>query len=623
MNSFVRSVSEVLKGAAAAFQTFPAAIGCALAFAIVTMVRIQMDWPQQEAYNFLFNCLHWGLAVGAIFSLAAITYAQSRYNNSRAFLYANLAGLAVAAVTFLLLYQFSGLDPSLTGARFRIVSPIATARVTTALLISFLAFIYLAGYPQPRSDFARSFFMTHKAFFIALVYGSVLMAGTSGVAGAIQALLWENMSEKVFMYLATLTGFLAFTIFAGYFPDFRMGNRDERREVAQSQPRFIEVLLEYILVPVMLALTVVLLLWAGRTILGGMDAPFFQLSGIATSYTVGGIWLYVLVTHNQSSLAALYRRVYPVAALIILVFEAWALVLQLQKSGLKAGEYSFAVIWIVALVAALLLMFIKERAYPAIVAMICAMAIITVLPVVGVHVLPLNAQVNRLENLLVSQGMLQEDRLVPSATPPEQSVREAITDAVSYIAGARMAGSGAKVPAWFEKDLDQGDVFRTKFGFEMTWPQPEPMKGPQGYLGTSLSLPSQGIDISDYRWAVVMGPAVEKGRAAATVQGNRGTYQVDWTMEPPQGIPAVTVRLDDRVILEQDLNSYIDGLTAKYPLSNTPGRTGTVEDMSLKLETPEIIVLLVFTGIDINVDVRNDVHNYWFNLDAIYLSEKP
>ncbi|MDD4776087.1 MAG: DUF4153 domain-containing protein, partial [Syntrophomonas sp.] len=158
MNSFVRSVSEVLKGAAAAFQTFPAAIGCALAFAIVTMVRIQMDWPQQEAYNFLFNCLHWGLAVGAIFSLAAITYAQSRYNNSRAFLYANLAGLAAAAVTFLLLYQFSGLDPSLTGARFKIVSPIATARVTTALLISFLAFIYLAGYPQPRSDFARSFF---------------------------------------------------------------------------------------------------------------------------------------------------------------------------------------------------------------------------------------------------------------------------------------------------------------------------------------------------------------------------------------------------------------------------------------------------------------------------------
>ncbi len=623
MNSFIRSVSEVLKGAAQAFQTFPAAIGCALAFAIVTMIRIQMDWPQQEAYNFLFNCLHWGLAVGALFSLAAITYAQSRYGTARAFLYANLAGVAAAVIAFLLLYQFGGLDPSLTGARFVILSAIATGRVTVALLVSLLAFIYFAGYPPEKSDFARSFFMTHKAFFIALVYGGVLMAGTSGVVSAIQALLWEGMSEKVFMYLATLIGFLAFTIFAGYFPDFRSGRDDERREVAQSQPRFVEVLLEYILVPVMLALTVVLLLWAGRTILGGMKAPFFQLSGIATSYTVGGIWLYMLVSHNRSSLANLYRRIYPIAALIILVFEAWALVLQLEKSGLKAAEYSFAIIWIVALAAALLLMFIKDRAYPAIVAMICTVAIITVLPVVGVHVLPLNAQVNRLEKMLVSQGILQGGQLVPAATPPEQSVREGITDAVSYIASSQNEGGQRHVPAWFDKNLNQGDVFRTKLGFEMTWPQTEPIKGPQGYMGTNLNLPSQGIDISDYRWAVLMGPAVDKGRATAAVQGNRGTYQVDWTMEPPQSIPAVKVRLDDRIILEQDLNSYIDRLMAKYPLSDTPGRTGTVEDMTLKLETPEVTVLLVFSSIDINVDVRNDIHNYWFNLDAIYLNEKP
>jgi len=623
MNIFIKSVSQVLKGAAQAFQTFPAAIGCALAFAIVTMVRIEMDWPQQEAYNFLFNCLHWGLAVGTLFSLAVVTFAQSRYGDARAFMYSNLAGVAAAVIAFLLLYQFSGLDPSVTGARFVTVSALAVGRVMVALLLSLLAFIFFAGYPPEKSDFASSFFMTHKAFFIALIYGSVLMAGTSGVAGAIQALLWEGMSEKVYMYLATLTGFLSFTIFAGYFPDFRMGSEDGRREVAQSQPRFIEVLLEYILVPVMLALTVVLLLWAGRTILDGMRASFFQLSGIATSYTVGGIWLYILVTHNQSSLAKWYRRIYPVAALIILGFEAWALVLQLEKSGLKAAEYSFAVIWIVALVAALLLMFIKERAYPAIVAMICTMAIITVLPVVGVHALPLKAQVDRLQTLLVGEGMLQGDQLIPAPTPPDQSVREAITDAVTYIASSQSVIGDAKVPVWFRKDFNQADVFRSKFGFEMTWPQPEPTKGPQGYLGTNLNLPSQGVDISDYRWAVVIGPAVEKGQASAAIQGNRGTYQVEWTVEPPQGIPSVKVRLDNRLILDQDLNPYIDRLIAKYPLSDTPGRTGNIEDMSLKLESPEVTVLVVFSSIDINVDVRNDTHNYWFNLDAIYLNEKP
>ena len=44
-----------------------------------------------------------------------------------------------------------------------------------------------------------------------------------------------------------------------------------------------------------------------------------------------------------------YRRLYPFAALIILAFEAWALVTQLQGSGLKTEEYFFAVVWIIAL----------------------------------------------------------------------------------------------------------------------------------------------------------------------------------------------------------------------------------------------------------------------------------
>ncbi|HRS22273.1 MAG TPA: DUF4153 domain-containing protein, partial [Clostridia bacterium] len=108
MNILTKSVRQVFKGAFKAFQTFPASIACALAFAAVTAIRIQLDWPQQEPLNFLFNCLHWAFAVGAIFSLAAITIAQSRYNNARAFLISNILGAGAAALTFLLMYNFGG-----------------------------------------------------------------------------------------------------------------------------------------------------------------------------------------------------------------------------------------------------------------------------------------------------------------------------------------------------------------------------------------------------------------------------------------------------------------------------------------------------------------------------------
>jgi len=86
-----------------------------------------------------------------------------------------------------------------------------------AILVSLLAFVILSAYPPDQSDFARAFFMTHKAFFIALIYGLVIMGGTSGVAGAIKALIYRDLSAKVFMHIATLSGVLAFTLLLAIF----------------------------------------------------------------------------------------------------------------------------------------------------------------------------------------------------------------------------------------------------------------------------------------------------------------------------------------------------------------------------------------------------------------------
>ena len=103
MNLFVKSIQQVITGAIKTFKVYPAAILSALGFAIVTLVRIQLDWPQQEDYNFLFNCLHWSFALGASFSLAAILAANSRFNDKRSFMIANILGLTAVSVTFLLL----------------------------------------------------------------------------------------------------------------------------------------------------------------------------------------------------------------------------------------------------------------------------------------------------------------------------------------------------------------------------------------------------------------------------------------------------------------------------------------------------------------------------------------
>ena len=618
MNSFTRSITNIFRGAVKAFETYPSAILSAFAFAVVTMIRIQLDWPEQEEYNFLFNCLHWAFAFGAVFSMAVITISQSRYNDKKSFLTANLLGAAAVVVTFLILYFWGESNSNIFISRYAVISALAAARVAVGILISLLVFIIIAGYPKELSDFSRSFFMTHKAFFIALLYGIVIMAGASGVSGAVQALLYHDMSEKVYMYIGTLSGFLAFTIFLGYFPDFRKGIVDEHRETAQKQPRFIEVLLGYIIIPIILALTVVLFLWAGRTILTGTWPEFSRLAGIATSYSLVGLWLYIMVTHHESGLAKFYRRIYPFTALIILAFEAAALVTQLSKYGLKFTEYGFSLVWIVAVAAAILLLVLKSKAYQPIVALICAVAIISVLPLIGYHALPVSSQIDRLEKLLVSEGMLQNDKLIPAAEEPELSVRESITDAVYYSAEAE----DAKLPVWFDEDLNSNDVFKANLGFAPVWPTPDD-GGPGNFLGTSLYLNSETIDVSDYNWGIILQEDSGKEVKSSTVTGSKGVYTVEWVPGSAGGIPSLRIKLDDRVILEQDMNGYIDRISDKYPPGSQTGQAEVgLDDMSYRLENNDIAVLVVFNNVEINVDPQADNIYYWLNVNTLYLKEK-
>lgn len=596
-----------------AFQKFPVTMGCALIFTVVTIIRIHLDWQVEEVYSFLLDSLQLSLALGAIFGLAAITMVNSRFNDKKSFAYANILGAVVVIVTFLIVYFFGGTDFYIKPPRIVRVTDIAVSRVSVAILISMLLFIVLAGYPKDRSDFARSFFMTHKAFIIALIYGIAMVAGSSGVAGAVQALLYRGMSSDVYAYISTIGGFLAFAIFIGYFPDFRRGIVDEKREVAQRQPRFMEILFEYIMVPIALALTVVLLLWSGKTIITGAEVSFMRLSSIATAYAMVGIWLHIMVTHSKSGLAGFYRKVYPFTALIILGFEARALFIQLNAWGLKTTEYVFIIIWVINVAGALLLIKNTDKNHERMVIVTTLIAILSVMPMIGYYALPTTTQISRIERLLAEEGILKDGRLNPTTKEVDRTVKEKITDGIDFLSNVQ----DAKLPTWFDEDLRMNKSFKEKFGFEKVWPDYEPDGGM--YKGTYLTLPSDFIDISGYRWAVQM---QNKNEREVTLIGDKGTYHIYWETMQGDNIPSLRIELGNKTILNKDMKDYLDSIIEKYPPGENRDVDADFDDMVLKFESPDINVMLVFNSISINVDVKRDSVNYWMDLGSLYISEK-
>ena len=620
MGTFSKSIIKVAKGAMDAFGTFPAAIASALAFSIVTAIRIHLDWPQQEEFNFLFNCLHWAFGFGALFGIAAVTYVRTRKNSVKDFTLANLFTAAVITVIFLLLYFFGGREPLPDDYfRFMRLADISIARMTALSFAVAVAFVIFAGLPRKNPNMTRSIFMTQKAFITAAIYGGVMMGGTSAVAGAIQALLYNDMSYKVYQYLGTIVGFLTFTIFAGYFPDFSKAEEDEKRKSAQSQSRFMEVLFSYIMVPIALSLTVVLLLWTVRTVMEGIGSSFVRLSSIATSYAVGGIWLHIMVAEHNNGLAKFYRRVYPVAALLILGFEAWALIVQLGRFGMKTTEYFFLITWVVAVVSVLLIILQKERAYIKISILTALAALIAVLPLAGYHTLPARLQSQRLEKLLISANMLQAGAIVPGSESIDKELREQITDSVSFLAYQY----DAELPDWFDRDLANYRDFKDTFGFEQAWPQYDEYISPSEYVSTFLTLEPVAIDVSGYDWAFNLLDFSRKGEGAAELSGRNGAYLVEWILnETNSSVPRLRISLDDKIILDEVMQSYVDRISEKYPPTAYQPRTVGLEDMSERFYSDNIEVLVVFNTAEINLDAKNDSITYWLSLNSIYLKEK-
>ena len=619
MGNVKDATQKIFKAAISTFKTFPAANGCALGFTLVTMVRIQLDWPQQEAYNFLFNCLHLSLALGTVMSLAAIAGVQTFLQKPSALRLANGFGVLSAVAAFAGLYFF-GADQSREALQsFNHVSEIASARVLVAIAIGFLALMLISAQPKNRSSLPKALFMLEKAFFIALIYGGVMMAGATGVAGAVHTLLFNDMSEKVYMYIGAMVGFLAFTVFAGCLPDFSHQTEDVHWETAQKQPRFIEILFLNIMVPLMAAMTVVLLAWTGKILVTQDWPPFAQLSSIAVAYAVIGIWLHYMVADQETNMALLYKQFYPVAALLVLAFEAWALFVQLQAYGVKTAEYYFVLVWLVSVAASVLLLIRKASAYQTITYLISGALLMSILPYVGYHVLPVQQQVHRLEVLLEDNNMLVDGALVPAKTVPSDLERAYMTDAVYFLAYAR----DAKLPGWFDKNLSDSTVFKTKMGFDQTWENGQgQVYAPNQLLSVVLQLPNEALSIRGYDWVVNPQTLKQFGdSSAAEIHGAKGTYKLDW-MSSGGKVPTLKLEKDGKVILEQSMKPYLDKLVEKYPLGANRETSPTTADMTLKFAVPEAEVLIVFQSINIDLDPSRDSTNYWMNLSGIYLKEK-
>ena len=438
-------------------------------------------------------------------------------------------------------------------------------------------------------------------------------SGLMFVAFTVENLIYEDLSNKVYSYISIWSAFLTSAFFLGYFPSFQRDKTDPRLEITQRHPAFIEILFAFVMIPILLILTVVLLIWAVQILIVGNWQEFELLATIFTAYALIGIFLAVMVSHYDQQLARLFRRIFPIAAIIFLAFEAYAIYRQIIMSGIKDSEYFIILLWIFSLLAALVLLSGRPHVNRLIAVFALIITVLAVLPLTGFQAVPVTSQSARLQNVLLRNDMLVDGRI--RTAPPAISLADkiTITDAALFLMRDELADV-PKAP-WLSASLASAPAFGRLFGFEPTYA--EFMPDDRTYREIYLYLPASNIDIAGYETSIFSISGFEQ---PVVINGRRGEYKLSFRNLTGLETPSLLVTRNDETVMNRSFSIWLEGLAAKYDDSFDKSRQPDADDMTLELEQGGVKVMIVFQHVTLHIDSRGQISAFLFPA-AVYFAE--
>lgn len=448
MNKFVRVLGR-LKGLSKAIIRFPITTAFLMAAAVIMGISIQTD---KEYMKLILSLL-----VGAVLN-ATLQMVWERFFGKSTLRYA-LMGLGIVLT---LLYYF--LIRSV--AEFSIEIGIRTAVTIFMLGIAFL------WVPVIRSmtSFNESFMAGFKSIFHSLLYAVVMFAGSSLIISAFDLLIM-NVSEKAYPHTANIIFVLFAPIFFLSLIPVYPGKRDREGGLRNNAthyeiikkaafcPKFLEVLLSYIIIPLLAVFTVILILY----IIINIRSEFWTnnlLEPMLVAYAVAVILVYILSSRLENKFASLFRRIIPKVMIPIVLFQITASYLLIRETGITYGRYFVILFGIFAASAGVVMCLVSVRKNGIIAAMLIVFSAVSVIPPVDAFTVSRLNQAKILKTVLINNGMLKDGTIIPNNALSDTDKKKLLSS-VRYL--ERMGYINDIT--WMPEDYTPYEDFYDTFGF--------------------------------------------------------------------------------------------------------------------------------------------------------------
>lgn len=473
---WMKSIVNKLKGLSNSVTRYPLTV----VFLIIAAVFVTMQISSNNDYSkWIAAC-----AVGAVLS---ITF-QAVYE--RFFEKLSIRILLMAIGLILSIGYYFIIEPAST---FSMEIGIRTVIALFALLIAYIWVPAIRG----KVNFNESFMAVFKALFQSAFYSGVIMGGCSAIIAAINTLIYPINSDA-YSYVANIDFVLFAPIFFLSLIPLYPGRKsietqkeaeiDEDVKKAIHCPKFLEVLLSYIIIPIISVFTLILLIYIVMNITGEFWTNNL-LEPMLIAYAITVIVVYILVSGLENKFAALFKKIFPKVMLPIVLFQIISSILSLGDTGITHTRYFVILFGIFAVGAGVVMSFFNVRKNGIIALLLIIFAVISITPPTDAFTVSRLNQTARLQTVLEQNEMIINNSIIPNASISKED-KAVITQSVEYLSLMEYTN---KIE-WMPKDFKIYEDFTDTFGFSEYYSPDKPVDSVNVYLTAKAAIDIYGYD---------------------------------------------------------------------------------------------------------------------------------
>lgn len=445
------------------------------------------------------------------------------------------------------------------------------------------------------ADFNKTSLVHFKSAFTALLYGVVLFLGLLAIYYAIDLLL-VNLDDDIPGHIASAV-FIFFTplYYLSLLPYFTAKDEPERMriEAAASYPRFLDILVSYIAIPLITAFTAVLVAYFVKIVIT-LKWPVGQIGPMVLSYSAAGLFIYILGGSLKNRFADLFRRLYPIALIPLVCLQLVSVYIRLQAYGVTESRYYVALFGIFSITCALYLL-LSKRKKPGMIALLAAcFAIFSILPPVDAFTISRVSQTVRVETILVNNGMLNDNILTPKADISNKDKQE-ITSIINYMTQMGHVNKLSWLPQEYRDDTKIYNGFVQLFGFEAYYAGSIPGEMPN-FINASIDFGAP-LDIAGYETLFrinIYSDVVVEEQATDFIVGGKNYQLIQKSIDNGE-INLSVLDQSGQTVLDISTKEFIDSIAQK---SSEQIYQFPPKDMTLDVQGESLRIRLIFDNLN-------------------------